>query len=139
MIVSSINLSQTGIYRTQSMKNNPLKQSLTAPARIPQFPLPSLSRFPLPADRTNNSNTINIKELNAQTKSIIHLDFGERSLRYQNLLKGIKAPSPDSTPEEISISDEEREFVIKAARDISSALGSMKVKDVGQVVVGFDL
>jgi len=27
----------------------------------------------------------------------------------------------------------------KAARDVKSALGSMKVKDVGQVVVGFNL
>ena len=110
---------------------------MTAPGRTHPFHFPF--SIHLSATVTKNSNTINIKELNAQSRSIINLDFGERSLRYQKLLKGIKAPSPDSTPDEVPLSEEERDFMIKAARDVSSALGSMKVKDVGQVVVGFDL
>jgi hypothetical protein len=123
------------------MKNNPSKQSSIVPERIlPLIPLlPKLFYF---LQIANDSNTINIKELNAQTTSIMNLDFGERSLRYQKLVKGMKAPSSSSretTPEEVALSEDEREFMNKAARDIKSAFGSMKVKDVGQVVVGFNL
>jgi len=77
--------------------------------------------------------------LNAKSTSITTLDFGERSLKYQQLIKSVKAPSPIITPEELSITDEEREWMNRAGRDIKNALGSMKVQDVGKVVVGFDL
>jgi hypothetical protein len=117
------------------MKNNPSKRSSTAPERTPSPP----SHPTRNANLTDNRNTINIKELNAQTTSITTLDFGERSLRYQKLVKAMKAPSTETTPEEVPLSEEEREFMTKAARDVKSALGSMKVKDVGQVVVGFNL
>jgi len=77
--------------------------------------------------------------LNAKSTSITTLDFGERSLKYQQLVKSVKAPSPIITPEELSITDEEREWMNRAGRDVKNALGSMKVQDVGKVVVGFDL
>lgn len=77
--------------------------------------------------------------MNAKSTSITTLDFGERSLKYQQLVKSVKAPSPIITPEELSITDEEREWMNRAGRDVKNALGSMKVQDVGKVVVGFDL
>ena len=67
------------------------------------------------------------------------MDFGERSLKYQQLVKTMKAPSPILPLEELSMTDEEREFMSKVGKDVKNALGSMKVKDVGEVVVGFNL
>jgi hypothetical protein len=67
------------------------------------------------------------------------VDFGERSLKYQQLVKTMKAPSPILPLEELSMTDEEREFMSKVGKDVRNALGSMKVKDVGEVVVGFNL
>jgi hypothetical protein len=60
-------------------------------------------------------------------------------LKYQRLVKTIKAPSPIIPPEEVSMTDDEREWMKRVGEDVKNALGSMKVKDVGQVVVGFDL
>jgi hypothetical protein len=67
------------------------------------------------------------------------LDFGERSLNYQQLVKQIKAPIPIVAPEEVSVTDEEREWMSRVGKDIKNAFGSMKVQDVGDVVVGFNL
>ena len=89
--------------------------------------------------KLTSSNTINIKELNSKATSITSLDFGERSLKYQQLVKTIKAPSPIIPPDEVSMTDDEREWMKRVGEDVRNALGSMKVKDVGQVVVGFDL
>jgi hypothetical protein len=77
--------------------------------------------------------------LNAQSGSVTNLDFGERSLKYQQLVKTIKAPIPVTPPEQVSVADDEREWMLRVGKDVKNALGSMKVKDVGQVVVGFDL
>ena len=77
--------------------------------------------------------------MNSQATSITNLDFGERSLNYQQLVKTIKAPSPIIPPNEVSMTDDEREWMRRVGKDVKNALGSMKVKDVGQVVVGFDL
>lgn len=86
-----------------------------------------------------NRNTINIKELNAKSISIANIDFGERSLRYQQLAKTLKPPSPASPPEEISVTNDEREWMIRVGKDVKNTLLSMKVQDVGEVVVGFNL
>lgn len=51
----------------------------------------------------------------------------------------MKAPSPIQPLEELSMTDEERELMSKVGKDVRNALGSMKVKDVGEVVVGFNL
>lgn len=67
------------------------------------------------------------------------MDFGERSLKYQQLVKTMKAPSPIQPLEELAMTDEERELMSKVGKDVNNALGSMKVKDVGEVVVGFNL
>jgi hypothetical protein len=85
---------------------------------------------------SNHSNQINIKELNAGIPE--PLDYAERSFKYQQLVKTIKAPSPIVPPEEVPISDEEREWMIRMGKDVKAALGSIKVLDVGQVVVGFE-
>jgi hypothetical protein len=77
--------------------------------------------------------------LNAQSGSIDNIDFGERSLKYQQLVKTIKIPTPVTPPEQVSVADDEREWMLRIGKDVKNALGSMKVKDVGQVVVGFDL
>jgi len=77
--------------------------------------------------------------LNSKVTSITAVDFGERSLKYQQLVKTMKAPSPILPLEELSMTDEEREFMSKVGKDVKNALGSMKVKDVGEVVVGFNL
>jgi hypothetical protein len=42
-------------------------------------------------------------------------------------------------PEAVSISDEEREWIKRVGTDVKNAFGSMKVRDVGEIVVGFDL
>lgn len=60
-------------------------------------------------------------------------------MKYQQLVKSIKAPNPVTPPEQISVADDEREWMLRVGKDVNNALGSMKVKDVGQVVVGFDL
>jgi hypothetical protein len=83
-------------------------------------------------------NTINIKELNSKATSISSIDFGERSLKYQQLVKTMNAPSPVQGLEELPITDDERELMAKIGKDVKNALGSMKVKDVGEVVVGFN-
>ena len=88
---------------------------------------------------SNGSHTINIKELNALITNSNELNVADRSLKYQQLVKTIKAPSPIVPPEEISVSDEEREWMVRVGKNVKDALGSIKVKDVGQVVVGFDL
>lgn len=85
---------------------------------------------------SNHSNQINIKELNAGIPE--PLDYAERSFKYQQLVKTIKAPSPIVPPEEVPISEEEREWMIRMGKDVKAALGSIKVLDVGQVVVGFE-
>jgi hypothetical protein len=85
---------------------------------------------------SNHSNQINIKELNAGIPE--PLDYAERSFKYQQLVKTIKAPSPIVPPEEVPISDEERDWMIRMGKDVKAALGSIKVLDVGQVVVGFE-
>ena len=77
--------------------------------------------------------------MNSKATSITAVDFGERSLKYQQLVKTMKAPSPIQPLEELSMTDEERELMSKVGKDIKNALGSMKVKDVGEVVVGFNL
>ena len=51
----------------------------------------------------------------------------------------MKAPSPITQPEEVSMTDEEREWMKRVGKDVKTAFGSMKVKDVGEVVVGFNL
>jgi hypothetical protein len=51
----------------------------------------------------------------------------------------MKAPSPIIQPEEVSLADEEREWMKQVGKDVGTAFGSMKVKDVGAVVVGFNL
>jgi hypothetical protein len=52
----------------------------------------------------------------------------------------MKAPiSPVVLPEPISMTEEEREWIEMVGSDVKNAFGSMKVKDVGQVVIGFDL
>jgi hypothetical protein len=89
--------------------------------------------------RLNIRNTINIKQLNSKSTSITNLDFGERSLRYQQLVKTMKSPSPIEQPQQVSITDEEREWMASIGKDVTDALGSMKIEDVGQVVVGFNL
>jgi hypothetical protein len=88
---------------------------------------------------TNNRNTINIKELNSKATSITNIDFGERSLRYKQLVKSVKAPSPVLAPEQVSVTDDEREWMVRVGKDVKNALGSMKVQDVGEVVMGFNL
>jgi hypothetical protein len=87
-------------------------------------------------DLTNGSNQINIKELNAGIPE--PLDFAERSFKYQQLMKTIEAPSPIVPPEEVPITAEEREFMARLGKDVKDALGSIKLQDVGQVVVGFE-
>jgi hypothetical protein len=89
--------------------------------------------------KTDGRNTINIKELNSKNASITTFDFGERSTKYQTLVKTLQAPSPVVLPEATSISDEEREWIKRVGSDVKNAFGSMKVKDVGEIVVGFDL
>ena len=84
-------------------------------------------------------NTINIKDLNAKYTSLSTFDFGERSLKYQQLVKAIKAPIPVQPPEQVSMTDDEIEWMIRIGKDVKNALGSMKIQDVGQVVVGFNL
>ena len=37
------------------------------------------------------------------------------------------------------MTDEEREWMERVGKDVKTAFGSMKVKDVGEVVVGFNL
>jgi hypothetical protein len=74
--------------------------------------------------------------LNAEIRE--PLDFAERSFKYQQLVKTIKAPSPFVPAEEVPITDEEREWMARVGKDVKDALGSIKVQDVGQVVVGFD-
>lgn len=69
----------------------------------------------------------------------MNLDFGEQSLKYQQLVKTMKAPSPIIEPEEVSMTDEEREWMERIGKDVKTAFGSMKVKDVGEVVVGFNV
>jgi hypothetical protein len=54
-------------------------------------------------------------------------------------VKTLQAPSPVVLPEATSISDEEREWIKSVGSDVKNAFGSMKVKDVGEIVVGFDL
>jgi hypothetical protein len=71
--------------------------------------------------------------------SITTLDFGEQSTKYQALVKMLQAPSPVVLPEATSISDEEREWIERVGSDVKNAFGSMKIKDVGEIVVGFDL
>lgn len=77
--------------------------------------------------------------MNSKAASIVSVDFGERSLRYQQLVKTMKPPSPVQALEELPMTDEERELMNKIGKDVKNALGSMKVKDVGDVVVGFNL
>jgi len=77
--------------------------------------------------------------LNSRNASVINFDFGERSLRYQQLVKTLQAPSPIVLPEAVSITEEEREWMKRIGTDVKDAFGSMKVKDVGEIVVGFDL
>lgn len=77
--------------------------------------------------------------MNSKATSIANLDFGERSLNYQQLVKTMKAPSPIIQPEEVALTDEEREWMKRVGKDVMTAFGSMKVKDVGEVVVGFNL
>jgi hypothetical protein len=84
----------------------------------------------------NSRHQINIKELNAGIPE--PLDFAERSFKYQQLVKTIKVPSPMVPAEEVPITDEEREWMTRVGKDVKDALGSIKVQDVGQVVVGFD-
>ena len=69
----------------------------------------------------------------------MNFDFGERSLKYQQFVKALQAPSPVVLPEAVSITDEERQLMKQVGTDVKNALGSMKVKDVGEIVVGFDL
>lgn len=88
---------------------------------------------------TNTRNTINIKELNSKTTAIATVDFGERSLRYQQLVKSLKAPSPIVQSEVTSLAEDEREWITRVGKDVKNTIGSMKVKDVGDVVVGFNL
>ena len=66
------------------------------------------------------------------------LDYAERSFKYQDLVKNVQAPSPIVLPEELHMTDEEREWMTRVGKDVKNALGSIKVQDVGQVVVGFD-
>ncbi len=77
--------------------------------------------------------------MNSKNASVINFDFGERSLKYQQLVKTLKAPSPVVLPEAVSITEEEREWMKRVGSDVKNAFGSMKVKDVGEIVVGFDL
>jgi hypothetical protein len=91
------------------------------------------------SNKTEGRNTINIKELNSKNTLITTFDFGERSIKYQALVKTLQAPSPMVLPEVTSISDEEREWIKSIGSDVKNAFGSMKVKDVGEIVVGFDL
>lgn len=67
------------------------------------------------------------------------VEFGERSLRYQELVKNVKAPSPIILPEQMTVTDEERDWMVRAGKDVSNALRSMKVQPVGDVVMGFNL
>jgi len=60
-------------------------------------------------------------------------------LKYQQLVKKIKAPEPAPAPEVMSISDDEREWMVRVGRNVKHVLGSIQVQDVGQVVVGFDM
>jgi len=69
----------------------------------------------------------------------MNFDFGERSLKYQQFVKTLQAPSPVVLPEAVSITDEERQWMKQVASDVKNAFGGMKVKDVGEIVVGFDL
>ena len=54
-------------------------------------------------------------------------------------MKTLQAPSPIVLPEAVSITEEEREWMKRIGTDVKDAFGSMKVKDVGEIVVGFDL
>jgi hypothetical protein len=67
------------------------------------------------------------------------MDFGERSLRYQQLVNTIKPPSPFRPPSPLPLTDDEREWMIRVGNDVKTAMGSMKVRDVGNIVVGFNL
>ena len=54
-------------------------------------------------------------------------------------MKTLQAPSPIVLPEAVSITEEEREWMKRIGTDVKDAFRSMKVKDVGEIVVGFDL
>lgn len=77
--------------------------------------------------------------MNSKCTSITTLDFGERSLKYQQLVKTMAAPSPPQPIEEASITEDERQWMIRIGKDVKNALGSMKIVDVGEVVVGFNI
>lgn len=77
--------------------------------------------------------------MNASSTSIANINFGEGSLKYQQLVKTLKPPSPVEPAEQVLVTNDEREWMIRAGEDIKNALGSMKVQDVGEVVVGFNL
>ena len=49
------------------------------------------------------------------------------------------APSPPQPIEEASITEDERQWMIRIGKDVKNALGSMKIVDVGEVVVGFNI
>jgi hypothetical protein len=51
----------------------------------------------------------------------------------------MKAPSPSQPVEEVSVTDDERQWMIRIGKDVKNALGSMKIVDVGEVVVGFNI
>ena len=126
--VFCINLVHSVIYKTPFMKKSLSNKSST-----------ELERTSTTSTQFNVRNTINIKELNFKASSITNLDFGERSIKYQQLVKTIKAPSPVSLPEEVSMTDDEREWMKRVGNDVTTAFGSMKIKNVGEVVVGFNL
>jgi hypothetical protein len=87
---------------------------------------------------SNVSNSINIKDVNSKTSSIVNVDFGERSLKYQQLVRTLKPPSPIEEPEQDVMTTQEREFMVQVGGDVKNALGKVKVEDVGPLVRGFN-
>ena len=77
--------------------------------------------------------------MNSKATSIVSVDFGDRSLRYQQLVNTMKPPSPVQALEELAMTEEETELMSNVTKDVKNALCSMNVKDVGEVVVGFNL
>jgi hypothetical protein len=67
------------------------------------------------------------------------VDFGERSLKYQQLVRTLKPPGPIEEPVKDVLSAQEREFLGQVGRDVKDALGKAKLEDVGPLVKGFNV